>query len=118
MVAVLGQDTHVVVAQGTAADQALQEVGPPLGRTHERLSPPPGVDGAINQLPLAQPAVVPAISFVGTYGANVAYLGAAAFEVAGVSQLNVVVGIPTSSQGVLDVTIGNFLTGVTVYVAP
>jgi uncharacterized protein (TIGR03437 family) len=84
-----------------------------LGQTN-----PPGVDGAINQLPLAQPAVVPAISFVGTYGANVAYLGAAAFEVAGVSQLNVVVGIPSSSQGVLDVTIGNFLAGVTVYVAP
>jgi len=48
----------------------------------------------------------------------VAFLGAAAYEVAGVSQLNVVVGTPTSTQGVLDVTIGNFYTTVAVYVAP
>jgi len=84
-----------------------------LGQTN-----PPGIDGAINQAPLAQPTVAPAISFVGTYGASVAFLGAAAGEVAGVSQLNVVVGTPTSSQGVLDVTIGNFYTTATVYVAP
>jgi uncharacterized protein (TIGR03437 family) len=88
-----------------------------LGQTN-----PPGVDGAINRPPLAQPAVAPAISFYGNYSANVTFLGAAALEVAGVSQLNAGFAgplVPTGGQPVnpgATITIGT--ASVVVYVAP
>ena len=55
---------------------------------------PPSVDGTINQPPLAQPVTIPSIVFGGDYTANVAFLGAAAYEVARVSQLNITLGAP------------------------
>jgi len=55
-----------------------------LGRTI-----PASTDGAINRPPLAQPAMAPQMQFSGDVGSVVDFLGAAAGEVAGVSQLNI-----------------------------
>jgi uncharacterized protein (TIGR03437 family) len=88
-----------------------------LGQTN-----PPGVDGAINQAPLAQPVTEPAVNITGNYSVNVAFLGAAAGEVAGVSQLNLIIGstIPPpagqTSSNLLMVTIGE--SAAQVYIAP
>jgi uncharacterized protein (TIGR03437 family) len=81
----------------------------------------PGVDGAINQPPLAQPVVMPDITNTGNYAVNVTFLGAAAGEVAGVSQLNIGFSgplVPTLGQPLnpaFIVTIGG--ASVTVYAA-
>jgi hypothetical protein len=48
--------------------------------------------------------------------ANVSFLGAAANEVAGVSQLNLIMSAPAAGQNSLWVEIGP--TGAAVYVAP
>jgi uncharacterized protein (TIGR03437 family) len=80
---------------------------------------PPGVDGAINQPPLAKPVTEPAVTSTGNYSASVTFLGAAAFEVAGVSQLNVIFsGPPISDQPLAAVTVMIGGTEVTVYLAP
>src|ERR1017187_4786290 len=75
---------------------------------------PASADGAINQLPPARPRTVPAIAF--PYApANVTFIGAAAFEVAGVSQLNMTLPAPAASPFL--VYIGNDGSIATVYVA-
>jgi uncharacterized protein (TIGR03437 family) len=99
-------------AQGSAVTIFLTG----LGQTN-----PPAVDGSINRPPLAQPVTVPNITFTGNYSVSVTFLGAAAFEVAGVSQINVtfsgplipVLGGPYNTAFI--VYIGG--TGVTVYAA-
>ena len=80
---------------------------------------PPSSDGAINQLPPAQLQTVPAISFPSLTG-TVTFIGAAVFEVAGVSQLNMTLpAIPGPAPSQLSVLIG-YPTGpyASVYVAP
>jgi uncharacterized protein (TIGR03437 family) len=79
---------------------------------------PPSSDGAINQLPPAQPRTVPAISFP-SLTATVTFIGAAAFEVAGVSQLNMTLpALPGPEPFQLSVLI-DYPTGpfATIYVA-
>ena len=80
---------------------------------------PPGVDGAINQPPLAKPVTEPAVTSYRNYSAMVTFLGAAAFEVAGVSQLNLIFsGAPISDQPVAAVTVMIGGTEVVVYLTP
>jgi len=81
-----------------------------LGQTN-----PASLDGAVNHPPLAQPQTAPAV-YVGGLPANVSFLGAAANEVAGVSQLNLIMSAPAAGQNSLWVEIGP--TGAAVYVAP
>ena len=67
-----------------------------LGQTN-----PPSLDGAANGLPLAQPVVEPSLTFDGS-PATAAFLGAAVYEAAGVSQINFVIpaGTPAGSSSV------------------
>lgn len=83
---------------------------------------PPGIDGAVNQLPLAQLAVVPQIT-TSSFPATVAYVGAAAYDVSGVSQINIVVGsgnwTPPGEQIVVGVAIVDTIGHeALIYVAP
>jgi uncharacterized protein (TIGR03437 family) len=67
---------------------------------------PPSADGAINQLPPAQLQIMPAINF-SPMGGTVTFIGTAAFEVAGVSQLNVTVpDLPAPGPAQVLVSIG------------
>ena len=87
-----------------------------LGQTN-----PASSDGAINRPPLAQPVIVPDFTFTGNFSATVAFLGAAAFEVAGVSQLNIIPSgplTPNLSDQFFGFSLAIGATGVTVYVAP
>jgi uncharacterized protein (TIGR03437 family) len=89
-----------------------------LGQTN-----PPGVDGAINVAPLAQPAVPPQITFSGNYSGAVTFLGAAANEVSGVSQINVNIGstllAPPNLQAYVECEItGTIAVEFLIYVAP
>lgn len=83
---------------------------------------PAGVDGAVSVPPLAQLALVPQITF-SNYPASLAYVGAAAYAVSGVSQVNVVLGSlvisPPGGQNevIVDIVTSTSL-GVPVYVAP
>jgi uncharacterized protein (TIGR03437 family) len=80
---------------------------------------PPGVDGASNQLPLAKPVTAPAITSYGNYSAVVTFLGAAAFEAAGVSQLNLIFsGTRISDQPLAAVTVIVGGAEVVVYLVP
>jgi uncharacterized protein (TIGR03437 family) len=74
---------------------------------------PPSVDGAINQAPPAQLQALPVINFESAI-ADVTFIGAAVFEVAGVAQLNMILPNPAASQFL--VSIGLNATA-TVYVA-
>jgi uncharacterized protein (TIGR03437 family) len=69
---------------------------------------PASSDGAINQLPPAQPRTVPAVKFWGPSG-NVIFIGAAPFEVAGVSQLNLIAPVVQTAQGWLGVWVDQAL---------
>jgi len=71
---------------------------------------PASKDGAINQLPPVLPQIMPAIDF-SPATCTVTFIGAAAYEVAGVSQLNLIVP-PAPTQ--LSVSIG--AANATVYV--
>jgi len=76
---------------------------------------PPSVNGALNQLPPAQLQNVPAIDF--QYApANVTFIGAAAFEVAGVYQLNMTLPSPAASPFPVYIGPGSWITA-TVYIA-
>jgi uncharacterized protein (TIGR03437 family) len=80
---------------------------------------PPGIDGAINQPPLAKPVSAPAVTSTGNYSAVVTFLGAAAFEAAGVSQLNVIFsGPPIFDQPLAAVTVIIGGAEVIVYLVP
>ncbi|HUE24608.1 MAG TPA: SBBP repeat-containing protein [Bryobacteraceae bacterium] len=77
---------------------------------------PPGVDGAINRLPLAQPIIMPTVTNnTGNYSVTVAFLGAAPYEVEGVSQLNLMLSGELYNS-VFDLAIG--AAPVAVYAAP
>jgi len=80
---------------------------------------PASSDGAINQLPPAQPQIMPAITVEPVAG-TVTFIGAAVYEVAGVSQLNMIVPtLPAQGSPQLLVSIGSSPGPfATVYVAP
>jgi uncharacterized protein (TIGR03437 family) len=74
---------------------------------------PAGNDGAINRPPLAQLETTPTIAF--QYApANVTFLGAAAFEVAGVSQVNMI--LPVGAASPFPVYFGNGGPAASVYI--
>jgi uncharacterized protein (TIGR03437 family) len=77
---------------------------------------PPSADGAINQPPLAQPAIVPAVDIDGS-PAYVTFIGAASGEVAGVMQLNLM--LPPTPEGANSFWIAiAYGSGASVYVGP